>query len=388
MNDNQKNILQQIINCESTQEKIFLMNANRQLMENMQIILFDEDASNFRSFEDKTFGKYYLCGIADYNRCWVIDNWSVNMQIKVFRKVYFDINIISRIDQYLRGSNIEDESDLIDLLRHIKENQYELEIGNSIIERMSKSYNEKMFRQSMESFYEYKDIKHIGERLPTGFQASDGFIDFYERCKRVGQMSQDNIIIRQYNFLLCLFIKAILVKADKTIKNKVDELVRFSLNELKCLMINELYLLCLYIKSDKQVKKTFAKFHSNIKDGIEKAVRNSVWDIYHARIIEQDMQLYETSTHSMELPFFATNDKGVKEYWNVNPRKMVVLDHGTAFNVYSHNINDIKPLIQDSSLLIQMTDVSLASKREKEIHYVDIEKILNGLLSELDKVVI
>ena len=64
-----------------------------------------------------------------------------------------------------------------------------------------------------------------------------------------------------------------LIKADKKCYNKVDELVKFCLNELKCIMINELYLLCLYLENSQDViKHTFAKFHSSIKNGLEKSL--------------------------------------------------------------------------------------------------------------------
>lgn len=239
MNDDQRVILQQIINCDRTEEKIALVNENRHMLEGVQIVLFDEDASNFCGFEDRAFGKYHLCGIADYNKCWIIDAGNSEMKLNVIRKAYFDINIISRIDDCFRGHSIDDKSDLIELLSHLKDEKYDLEIGNSIVERMSKSYDERLFRQSMESFYEYAEIEHLGKRLPGGFENSDEFNAFYDQCKKVGLLSSDALVNRQYNFLLCLFIKAILTKADRKITAKVDELVRFSLDELKCLMINE-----------------------------------------------------------------------------------------------------------------------------------------------------
>lgn len=386
MNNDQRMILQQIINCDKTAEKIALVNENRNLLGNVQIVLFDENVSNFNGFEDRVFGKYFMCGIADYNKCWIIDGQNPEMKLNVYGKAYFDINMISRIDDCFRGHKIEDKSDLIDLLSYIKNEKYDLEIGNSIVERMSKSYDESLFRQSIESFYEYMEIEHFGERLPAGFETSDRFTVFYDQYKNVGSMSQDAALIRQYNFLLCLTIKAILIKADKRIKDKCDELVRFSLSELKCLITNELYLLSLYLLGDKAVGRTFAKFHSSIKGGLEAAVRNSVWDIYHARIVEQEMALYDQSTHTVELPFFVTNDRGIRDYWNVNPRKMVVLDNGTPISVYSHNVYDIETMLQDKTLYDQMINPDLALKREKEVQCVDIDHILNDLLPGLQTV--
>lgn len=379
-------IIQQIINCDSTLEIISLMKKHCQLLDDVQIIFFDEKASNFTDFEDKAFGRYYVCGIADYNKCWIIDNQNTKFELKVYKRAFFDLNIISRIDNLFRGKFIEDKADLMDLLTHVKDNKYDLQIGNSILERMSKSYDEMSFRRSMESFYEYLEIEHFGDRLPVGFENSKSFDDFYKQCKRVGLMSNDAMVQLQYNFLLCLFIKAILIKADKNITNKADELIKFSLNELKCLMINELYLLCLYFKNDVRVDKTFAKFHTSISGGLEKAVKNSVWDIYHARLIEQEMFLYEKNTNEVCLPYFITNDRGVKDYWDLNPRKMVVLIDGNARIVYSHNVNDLESELKDTTLFDEMIDVDLAYKRKREINSVDINGILDQLLLELNNV--
>ncbi len=170
-------------------------------------------------------------------------------------------------------------------------------------------------------------------------------------------------------------------------KRVVDALVEFCLNKLKCIMINELYLLCLYLKNRQEVmKRVFAKFHSGIKGGLEKAVKNSTWDIYHARMIEQYMSLYDSISHKVVLPYFATNDKGVQDYWRINPRKMVVINEGEPINIYTHNVGDIGQMIADKTLYKQMIDLEQQEKRKKEICSVDIEEIKTTLISQLNYV--
>ena len=186
-----------------------------------------------------------------------------------------------------------------------------------------------------------------------------------------------------------MMMKAIIIKADKKCCNKVDELVKFCLNELKCIMINELYLLCLYLKNSQDViKHTFAKFHSSIKNGLENAVRNSTWDIYHARLIEQEMSLYDEKTQMVILPYFATNDSGVKDYWRINTRKMVVIKDNRPINVYSHNIGDIETMINDKNLYYQIVDPSNQIKRRIEINNINIVEVKTALLAELKNVTI
>lgn len=142
------------------------MKKNTNLFKNIQIALFDEESSNFEALEDRSFGKYHLCSIGDYCKMWILDNNNTErVQLNVAKRVYFDINIISRIDDYLNGKIIDDELDLVDFLNYIKNENYDLEIGNSVIERLSKSYNERLFRRSMESFYKYLHADSFGNGI-------------------------------------------------------------------------------------------------------------------------------------------------------------------------------------------------------------------------------
>lgn len=343
--------------------------------------------SNLKNFEEKSFGKYGLCSIADYNKVWVMDSRTLDeVELHVGRKVYFDINITTRIDDYLNGKKVEDESDFIKYLNYIKENNFELEIGGSLIERFSKSYDERLLKRSIESFYKYVLCKKFSREIATITYEENEFEQFYEKCLGVDAICRSNILIRQYDFILCLVMKAIILKNDKKCQNKVDALVAFSLNVLKCIMINELYLLCLYLKNKQEVmKKTFAKFYPNIKGGLENAVKNSTWDIYHARIIEQNMSLYNSITGNVILPYFATNDKGVQDYWRINARRMVIINNRQAINIYEHNVGDIEQMLVDKTLYSQMINIHQQEKRKEEINSVDIGMIKKSLISQLNE---
>lgn len=386
----QRAVVQEIINCENTVEKKAIMDQNKALLKNIQIVLFDEEASAFEGFEERSFEKYHLCSIGDYGKVWILDNENIEkLPLNVAKRVYFDINIISRIDDYINGSEIGDELSLVTFMNYIKNEKYELEIGNCLVERLSKDYNERLFRRSMESFYKYMRADCFSKELSTHSVDQEEFEQFYNQYKQIGMMNENDMLNRQYNFIFCLMMKAIIIKADKKCCNKVDELVKFCLDELKCIMINELYLLCLYLENSQEViKHTFAKFHSNIKGGLESAIRNSTWDIYHARMIEQNMSLYDEKSHVVILPYFATNDRGIKDYWSMNPRKMVVIENGKPENIYSHNIGDIEAMINDKELYYQIIDLKLQEKRKQEINYVNIGEIKDGLLTELKKVMI
>lgn len=122
--------------------------------------------------------------------------------------------------------------------------------------------------------------------------------------------------------------------------------------------------------------------------GIENAISNTAWDIYHARLVEQSMKLYDSEKQTVVLPFFATNDRGVKDYWDINPRKMIVLDGDKSIPVYSHNIGEIEKKIRDKALLDQIHNPNEKMKREMEAKKVDFKRIKKELFSELKKITI
>lgn len=388
MNKLQRCILQQIINQESTIEKIKMCKNCKDVLKDIQVILFDEESSNFNGFEEKSFGKYSLCSIADYNKGWVIDNGTADkVELHVGRRAYFDINIISRLDDYLNGKSLEDESDFIMYMNYIKDENFELEIVNSLIERFSKSYDNRLFKRSIKSFYKYMVCKEFSRDIAAITYEENEFEQFYEKCFDAKLIGRNDILNKKYDFILCLMMKAIIIRADNRCRNKVDVLVEFSLNVLKCIMVNELYLLCLYLKNRQEVvKNIFAKFHSSIKGGLESAVRNTAWDIYHARMVEEHMLLYDSTLQKMILPYFATNDKGVKDYWGINPRTMVIINKGNSSSIYKHNVEHIKLMLADKNLYYSMIDPEQQEKRKNEINDIDIETIKKSLILQLNNV--
>ncbi|MDF2002656.1 hypothetical protein P2Q02_08280 [Bacillus pumilus] len=79
----------------------------------------------------------------------------------------------------------------------------------------------------------------------------------------------------KYTVLCCLLLKAFLVKQDKKIKNKLEVILQYSLDVLN-----------VYLESDKSIEKTFQKIKGYSKKTVER-ILNTVWDIYHVRLIEQ-----------------------------------------------------------------------------------------------------
>ena len=88
------------------------------------------------------------------------------------------------------------------------------------------------------------------------------------------------------------------------------------------------------------------------------------------------------------LPYFATNDSGVKDYWSINPRKMVVIKDNRPINIYSHNIGDIETMMNDKNLYYQIVDTINQIKCRIDINNINIDEVKTTLLAELKNVTI
>lgn len=100
------------------------------------------------------------------------------------------------------------------------------------------------------------------------------------------------------------------------------------------------------------------------------------------------MGLYDEKSQLVILSDFATNDSGVKDYWKINPRKMVIIKDNRPINIYSHNIGDIETLINDRNLYDQIVDTSNQIKRSIDINNINIEEVKTILLAELTNIII
>ena len=90
MNDKQSRIVTEILEAESTFEKIMIFKSEN--MDGIQILLFDEEKSNMKGLCEKNFGLYHVLPLADYNKLWVLDNKCTDaFELKVSKLINFDI---------------------------------------------------------------------------------------------------------------------------------------------------------------------------------------------------------------------------------------------------------------------------------------------------------
>lgn len=380
MNEKQDRIVTKILEADSTLNKISIYKSGD--MDGIQILLFDEEKSNMKGFDEKKFGLYSVSPLADYNKLWVLDNNCTDeLELKVLKSVNFDINILERLDKYYKGKTIEDRENFEELLLYIKAEGYDVDVLTAIIERLGKQYDYESVKRTLGAFYKYmtNNCKIEDEIL----YKDKGFDEFCKKCFAVGNSyNNQKDLQRKYDFIWCILAKAFLIKIDKRCENKFDSLLEFCLNDLKCVMHQEVYLLALYFKNDPSIGRVFAKLNKDYNKGIEYALENTAWDLFHSRMTFEHTRFYDPVENIVILPYFATNDKGVYQYLSKCLFKAVIIDHGTMIPIYRSSI-ELYSYIMDESLQFQLYDEEHAMKRKVEVKQVNIDLIKSKLLQEL-----
>ena len=381
MNEEQNTAVNLILNTDSTNERRKIFTSYN--MDDIQILMFDEDQSNVESFDEKIIGGYYLLPVADYSKLWVYDSKHLeSVKLKVSAVVNLDINILERLSWLYQNKDFNGKNDFIDLLSYIKRKKYAYNIVTAVIERLNKSYDYESVKRTLAAYY----------RLVTGYSDDDnklnaekGFLDFCNDCFNVGRLSHNLTWLQaQYDYIVCILIKAYLIKTDKTCLNKFDALLGFDLDELKCAMHPELYLMALYFKNDPSIGRVTNKLNQDITGGIRKGIENTAWDIYHARMVYSFETIYDSGKDKIWLPFFLTNDKGVYQNFGYNSLKAIIIDHGQSRPVFNTS-EKLIDYITDDMLKNKIYDQKQAELRKSQLINVDIAKIKDDLWNELDE---
>lgn len=380
MNGEQSRIVAEILEANTTLEKTMIYKSRN--MDGIQILLFDEEKSNMEGFCEKQFGLYYVSPLADYNKLWVLDNNCTDViELKVSKLVNFDINIIERLDRYYKGKIIEDGEKFEELLQYIKAEGCDVDILTAVIERLGKQYDYESVRRTLGAFYKYMTNNcNIEDEI---LYKDNDFDEFCKKCFAVGNYYNNHMVLqRQYDFIWCMLAKAFLIKIDKSCTNKFDVLLNFCLNDLKCAMHQELFLLGLYFKNDPSIGRVFAKLNKDYKKGIEYALENTAWDLFHSRMTFEHVRFYDTDKNRIILPYFATNDKGVYQYLSKCLFKAVIIDHDKMIPVYKSSI-ELSKYVVSERLLFQLYDEEQMMKRKSEVTQININIIKLKLLQEL-----
>ena len=304
------------------------------------------------SFKNNILNGYSILGISDYEKSYVFDNKynsKENRVLEIGKTINLDLNILTYLKNIVRNRKVEDEQDFIAYLKYIKESKYNLNMSISLLERISKPINLKVWSDYVLAFVKYESLDNI-----TKNSLEDNTIlseSKYKWAKDILDLSEYmDEKFPQFYAVACILSKALILKMQKKEKKrKFAELLKYSLNELNVYMEFELYLLYKYLYDDKNVERTFSKIQGISKKTLDN-IKNTTWDILHIRLVEEQI-INDLRKDKIIFHYIGTKDIGLQKIININPLKIIGFLDDQNIMVREHNF-------------------------KKEIQYEEIDKML------------
>lgn len=293
------------------------------------------------SFKNIIFNGYSILGISDYENSYIFDNKYNSKETRVLeigKTINLDLNILTYLKKIVSGGKLEDEDGFIEYLKYIKESNYNLNMSISLLERISKPIDYKIWADYVLSFVKYESLDNI-----TKNSLEDNTIlseSKYKWAKEILDSSEYmDEKLTQFYVVACILSKALILKMQKIgKKRKFVELLKYSLNELNVYMEFELYLLYKYLYDDKNVERAFAKIQGISKKTLDN-IKNTAWDILHIRLVEEQM-INDLRKDKIIFHYIGTKDIGLQKIININPLKIIGFLDDQNFMVREHNFKE------------------------------------------------
>ncbi|MCB7107626.1 MAG: hypothetical protein E6238_06730 [Streptococcus sp.] len=310
-----------------------------------KIFLFDVNKSNFdKTFSNVNYDGFQIYGLSDYTKTWILDSSISNVKdrtLAIHKVVNLDLNILQFFNKFSQGRLNKEKQVFKRFLSHFKENGFEYNISTAMLERSKKTFAIKdriIWKEIVGNYLRFTRIDSTIENYPFINLSEEEKIRVEGIIASIGDFSDEKI--REYDVIACLVCKAFLIKMDRTIKHKIDALLKYSLDVLNVYLENELVLLDGYFKHDEYVSRTFKKIEGISKDTQSKML-NTIWDIFHIRLMEWMMYSDNKKDQEIYLHYFSSHDKAFEELLLYNPLKMFVIHDNRQYAIRKKGIGDI-----------------------------------------------
>ena len=361
----------EFINLDSFEDRINYYINNKEL-HNLKVLDFGA-ASEKDIFKVRDFDNIYIVPLARYDSLYYHNVEFIDL----------DLNIIENINYYIKGSKIQFSDEFLECMNYLNKN-FILDVTPSVIERVSNNLNRRLFSQSIDSYLKFKKSDVFDEH--TSAIKLDKY-DLEEKATMIhvnNKYSNDKVLIKQYNYIYCMILKAYLLYQDRTLdkKNKIRKLIEFCDLNLNLIAIEELYALCLYLDKGHS-NKVFGKLGAP-KSKILKNVANIAWDFINNRLAEQRGVFQDNNL--IKLPYIVTMDQGMRDYINLNSRKFITYMNGAYFPVFEKNIGAIRDEFGiDGAYIEYISSEDRRNQRKENLNNVDIKKIRSNLECDFSK---
>lgn len=188
----------EFINQDSFEDRINYYINNKEL-HNLKVLDFGA-ASEKDIFKVRDFDNIYIVPLARYDSLYYHNVEFIDL----------DLNIIENINYYIKGSKIQFSDEFLECMNYLNKN-FILDVTPSVIERVSNNLNRRLFSQSIDSYLKFKKSDVFDEH--TSAIKLDKY-DLEEKATMIhvnNKYSNDKVLIKQYNFIYCMILKAYLL---------------------------------------------------------------------------------------------------------------------------------------------------------------------------------
>lgn len=331
-------------------------------------------------FKNKILNGYSFLGVSNYEKSYILDNKynsKGNRAIEIGKTINLDLNVLTYLKNIVTNRKLEYEQNFIDYLKYIKESNYNLNMSISLLERISKPIDLKVWSDYVLSFVKYETLENITKNsLKNDKLLTESKYIWAKEILDSSEYMDEKF--DQFYVVACILSKAFILKTQRMdSKRKFFELLNYSLNELNIYLEFELYLMYKYLQNDESVERTFAKIQC-ISNRILENIKNTAWDILHIRLVEEQI-INDLKKGKVIFHYIGTKDIGLQKIININPLKIIGFLDEQKIIVREHNFKE--------EILCEKIDDMLQKHINKnnigDINYKEKFKEISNIIAEM-----
>lgn len=240
--DYMRNIIYEVLNCDDVIEKCCKLDATHK---NWKLLLFDTDVENLALIGyNKNFGRYTICGLGDYNHCFVMDRKMLVKQNSVPMCFSTCINFDSNVSSYISSMFFKQREDkeLVNMILYIRQQKFQTTCQHYAFEASLNQYpiNEAavyntLYADKMLAEMTEKQIEY-GNFVPFVL-SENAYKELYMKVQNIKNDKGQEIEV--FWIIYAMLLKGFIIRTEvkKGNKGKISELLDF-IRDVKCFLKN------------------------------------------------------------------------------------------------------------------------------------------------------
>lgn len=341
-----RKLISEILNSENVIEKCCELEI---LKRNWKLLLFDSGVDNLVLYEfNKKFGKYEICGMGDYNHCFIINRDMLIKQENVPLAISTCVNFDSNVSSYISSMFFKNrqDNDLVNMIQYIRSKNfqttcqhYAFEVSLNLYPVKEDAIYNTLYADSM--LAEMSD-EQIEKRDFTPFVLpEDAYQKIYKGLQYIKNDKGKDYEL--FDSIYAMLLKAFIIKSGgkKENRKKIEDFLDFVINNVGCYLENEVYLIGKYLCNSGDTVFFRHMQQNRDKDNFFRDVRGMAWDLCHLRNVLEEMKVRNTSDDITFLHCFASYETGLVDILKSNRIKRILYLDGQAYYKYEHDVFEI-----------------------------------------------